>query len=88
MSYSIYLWQQLFLFMNWPTTSAVKTFPLNIILVAVTALGSYFLIERPSLKLRLRLEEKLFPSKKRGYGSVPKIKEFESKLEDSKYSLP
>ena len=54
MSYSIYLWQQIFL--N-PTSSAwVARFPMNLVLTGVAALGSYYLVERPSLDLRKRLE--------------------------------
>jgi peptidoglycan/LPS O-acetylase OafA/YrhL len=57
-SYSIYLWQQLFL--NRDSTAIVGTFPLNIVLVAVAALASFYLIERPSLRARHRLEGRLF----------------------------
>jgi peptidoglycan/LPS O-acetylase OafA/YrhL len=58
MSYSIYLWQQLFL--NRDSASDVTKFPLNLLLVGVCALASYYLIERPSLQLRHRLELNLF----------------------------
>jgi peptidoglycan/LPS O-acetylase OafA/YrhL len=58
MSYSIYLWQQLFL--NRYSASDVSKFPLNVFLVGVCALASYYLIERPSLQLRHRLELSLF----------------------------
>ena len=61
-SYSIYLWQQLFL--NRYSTSVVATFPLNIILVAVSALASFYLVERPSLRMRHRLEGRLFRRRK------------------------
>jgi peptidoglycan/LPS O-acetylase OafA/YrhL len=57
-SYSIYLWQQLFL--NRDSASVVGTFPLNIVLVAAAALASFYLIERPSLRTRHRLEGRLF----------------------------
>ena len=53
LSYSIYLWQQLFL--NRSSTSWVNTFPQNLLLAFAAALGSYFLLERPLLKLRQRL---------------------------------
>jgi peptidoglycan/LPS O-acetylase OafA/YrhL len=58
MSYSIYLWQQLFL--NRYSTSVLTKFPLNILLVGLFALASYYLIESPSLRLRQRLESRLF----------------------------
>jgi peptidoglycan/LPS O-acetylase OafA/YrhL len=54
MSYSLYLWQQIFL--NRESTAAVSTFPANIVLVMTGALASYYLIERPSLRFRRRLE--------------------------------
>ena len=56
MSYSIYLWQQLFL--NRESGSVLCSFPLNIVLVAACSLGSYYLIERPALSLRRHLQEK------------------------------
>jgi len=61
-SYSIYLWQQLFL--NRYSTSVVATFPLNIVLVAVSALASFYIVERPSLRMRHRLEGRLFRRRK------------------------
>jgi len=53
-SYSLYLWQQIFL--NRDSTSALSTFPLNLIAVVSAALASYYIIERPSLRLRRWLE--------------------------------
>jgi peptidoglycan/LPS O-acetylase OafA/YrhL len=53
-SYSIYLWQQLFLHPGQPYL--LSRFPLNIVAIAVCAAGSYFLIERPALSLRRRFE--------------------------------
>ncbi len=44
-SYSLYLWQQLF-------TGANTFFPLNLVVIFLCAECSYWLIERPSLKLR------------------------------------
>ena len=60
-SYSIYLWQQLFLnryAVSWPTT-----FPVSIALVFGAALISYYVIERPALRLRQRIEHALFPGR-------------------------
>jgi peptidoglycan/LPS O-acetylase OafA/YrhL len=57
-SYSLYLWQQIFL--NRYSRSPMTEFPINIILVAVAALASYFLIEQPSLRLRQGLEQTFF----------------------------
>ena len=53
-SYSHYLWQQPF-FTPTPL-GVVSTFPLNILVVAVAAAGSYFLIEQPALRLRRRIQ--------------------------------
>ena len=57
MSYSIYLWQNLFL--DRTSTGLAARFPLNMALVAVFALASYRLVERPSFELRARLERRL-----------------------------
>jgi peptidoglycan/LPS O-acetylase OafA/YrhL len=59
LSYSIYLWQQLFL--NRQSPLLINSFPVNLLLVAVCALISYYLIEKPSLNFRQRLEKSLFP---------------------------
>ena len=53
LSYSLYLWQQLFV--DRESTSWPHAFPMNVVLASVAALGSYFLVERPFLKLRRRL---------------------------------
>jgi len=63
-SYSIYLWQQLFL--NRYTASLSTSFPVNITLAVVAALASYYLVERPSLRLRQRVERVLFPGRAQG----------------------
>jgi len=54
LSYSLYLWQQLFL--NRHGSADLQRFPINVILVAVAALVSFYLVERPFLRLRVRLE--------------------------------
>jgi peptidoglycan/LPS O-acetylase OafA/YrhL len=54
MSYSLYLWQQLFL--NRSSQALIASFPLNLALAVAAALASYYLIERPGLRLRKRLE--------------------------------
>ena len=53
-SYSLYLWQQLFL--NRTSAAPTAAFPLNLALAAAAALTSYYLIEQPALRLRRRLE--------------------------------
>jgi peptidoglycan/LPS O-acetylase OafA/YrhL len=52
-SYSLYLWQQLF------TGPRAFAFPLNLLAVLACAELSYWLIERPSFRLRDRLELRL-----------------------------
>jgi len=51
LSYSIYLWQQPFIFKRpmW-----VTHFPQNLFLIFVCAMFSYYIIEKPFLKLKSR----------------------------------
>jgi peptidoglycan/LPS O-acetylase OafA/YrhL len=53
LSYSLYLWQQLFLNRN--STAWFTAFPQNIVLTCAAALASYFLLEKPLMRLRHRL---------------------------------
>jgi len=53
LSYSLYLWQQLFLNRN--STVWASAFPLNLCFAIAAALCSYFLLEKPFLRLRRRL---------------------------------
>ncbi len=48
-SYSIYLWQQVFI-VQLPGTQPYAWFPLNLILSIVVAIASYYLVERPALR--------------------------------------
>jgi peptidoglycan/LPS O-acetylase OafA/YrhL len=52
LSYSIYLWQQPFL----PEFRTFR-FPLSIMCIGAVATTSYYVIERPMLRVRVRLEE-------------------------------
>jgi peptidoglycan/LPS O-acetylase OafA/YrhL len=54
LSYSLYLWQQLFL--NRESSAWVNSFPQNLVFAIAVALASYFLLEKPLLKLRHRLQ--------------------------------
>ncbi len=56
LSYSIYLWQQPFLNRN--SDAFYTNFPLNIVFLMICALISFYVIEKPSLRLRARLEKK------------------------------
>ena len=60
LSYSLYLWQQLFLDRH--ATSYVNAFPLNLVLAVSVALASYFLLEKPLLKFRRRLRPDALPA--------------------------
>jgi peptidoglycan/LPS O-acetylase OafA/YrhL len=53
LSYSLYLWQQLFL--NRHSDSWVAAFPVNLVLVFAAAMASYYIVERPFLMLKDRL---------------------------------
>ena len=53
-SYSIYLWQQLFL--DRSSASWTAAFPVNLLLVAVVAAMSCHLIEKPSMAARVKAE--------------------------------
>jgi len=57
-SYSMYLWQQLFL--NRTSDWWICAFPQNIALASIAGVVSFYLVERPSLQLREWLEPRLF----------------------------
>jgi len=71
LSYSLYLWQQPFLSPH--STLAVARFPLNLAIAFTLALASYHLIERPALRLRARLERRLWPAGRRA--ATPEVPE-------------
>ena len=53
-SYSLYLWQQPFLNRN--STALVSQFPLNLVLAFAAGILAFYLVERPSMGLRDRLD--------------------------------
>jgi len=65
-SYSLYLWQQPFL--DRESAAWTAHFPLNIVLTFGAAVASYYIIERPSLQLRKRIE-----SRKRRPSAAPPV---------------
>jgi peptidoglycan/LPS O-acetylase OafA/YrhL len=69
LSYSIYLWQQIFINRN--STSIISTFPVDLILVGACALGSYYLVERPFLRWRPKVEQRLLGTAPRAAASSP-----------------
>jgi len=56
-SYSLYLWQQPFL--NRASQSPLTAVPLNIACVVALALLSYYIVERPALRIRKSIERAL-----------------------------
>lgn len=56
LSYSIYLWQEPFL--NRESMQPFCWFPLNLICAGAAAVASYYLVERPFLRLRKKLERR------------------------------
>lgn len=52
LSYSLYIWQQIFFSAKLGFTDM---FPLNVVLIAIVALMSFYLIEKPFLKLRFKV---------------------------------
>jgi peptidoglycan/LPS O-acetylase OafA/YrhL len=58
MSYSIYLWQQLFL--NPYSSSWITSFPVNLVFVGIVSFLSFQVIEKPSLEMRKILERVIF----------------------------
>jgi peptidoglycan/LPS O-acetylase OafA/YrhL len=64
-SYSLYLWQQLFFFNDhtpaaWPM-SKLQLFPLNYLAAFACALASYYLIERPLIRVGHRIAHPVTP---------------------------
>jgi peptidoglycan/LPS O-acetylase OafA/YrhL len=59
-SYSVYLWQQLFLVPSWEPhrLDSAQALPLDILLPFVCAAVSYFCIERPAIRLGRILADK------------------------------
>ncbi|HEY4014190.1 MAG TPA: acyltransferase [Polyangiaceae bacterium] len=67
LSYSLYLWQQLF-FVKYPGTEApslawLQRFPLNLVLLLAAATASYYLLERPMVKVGHRLGKSPVPAR-------------------------
>jgi peptidoglycan/LPS O-acetylase OafA/YrhL len=68
MSYSIYLWQQIFIVNSAELAKAhlqpkfFQIFPVNILLLVVTAWASYSLIEKPMIKVGRRMSSGRFSS--------------------------
>jgi peptidoglycan/LPS O-acetylase OafA/YrhL len=55
-SYSLYLWQQLFLVVKYPAWGMLRLFPINLVTPILCAMLSYHLLEAPALRLRKLFE--------------------------------
>jgi len=54
-SYSLYLWQQMFLMTHDPSWGLIREFPWNILAALGAGIASHYVVERPFLKLKHRL---------------------------------
>lgn len=54
-SYSVYLWQQIFMISNVPDWGWIRIFPFNVLASVFAGVASHYLIERPFLKLKRSL---------------------------------
>lgn len=61
LSYSIYLWQELFMERGSP--ALVQRFPLNLLCIAGMSLFSFYAIEQPALRLRVKVSRLLSPKR-------------------------
>ena len=52
LSYSLYLWQQTWLVSTRPSWGWIRAFPINLLSLAVSAVVSYRVVERPLLRLK------------------------------------
>jgi peptidoglycan/LPS O-acetylase OafA/YrhL len=55
LSYSLYLWQQIFL--DRTATGWLQAFPVNLLAVGVAACLSYYVVERPFLAFKQRFSK-------------------------------
>lgn len=71
LSYSLYLWQQLFCWGPWPGSLAAGQWPFLVAASFLAAAASYYGVEQPALALRARLEPRMFPPAGRPAHSRP-----------------
>lgn len=63
LSYSLYLWQQPFLFPKADDVARWQTFPTNIVIAILCAVVSYLCVERPALNLKERYSARSRPDR-------------------------
>jgi peptidoglycan/LPS O-acetylase OafA/YrhL len=56
-SYSVYLWQQIFLISRVPSWGVLRQFPVNVICALVAGVISHYVVEQPFLRLKARLQK-------------------------------
>jgi peptidoglycan/LPS O-acetylase OafA/YrhL len=97
LSYSLYLWQQLFL--NRHSEALFAQFPQNLIAAFLAAMGCHYLIERPVLQLRAERRERAvrkpvivnvpeFPGLAPALGGAPSVIELPQRRSDAPRSRP
>lgn len=67
LSYSLYLWQNAFLNPDWSAWPA--RLPMNLLLAACMAVASYYLVERPFLRLKSCVQSKAIDSSRTAFDS-------------------
>ena len=85
-SYSLYLWQQLYLVAGWDTAKsghaahAWQQWPLNLVACLATATASYYAMEKPLIRIGRRLAE----TRASGAGTRAPAGEFQGVLDSPK----
>lgn len=60
-SYSLYLWQQIFLVTQTPSWGILRSFPVNLLATFAVALVSYYGVETPALRLKRKYSVRVIP---------------------------
>jgi len=71
-SYSLYLWQQVFLISDWDNRLWIQKAPWNLLATAAVALASYYFLEKPCIALGRKLSAGLGQSRKPAGMIVPR----------------
>lgn len=67
-SYSVYLWQQVFLISRFPSWGVFRRFPVNVFCALMAGVISHYVIEQPFLKIKTRFQKS---RKSSPTGSIP-----------------
>jgi peptidoglycan/LPS O-acetylase OafA/YrhL len=75
-SYSFYLWQQVFLVPKWepavPLLHQFQKFPMNLVAILITSLAGYYLVERPFTRLGQILSKRITAATRQGTATPEK----------------